>query len=398
MKILRPGVQRLVARDLRILRWILNAIQILYSPRFYLQNIQAVVEEFARVVEQEMDFDVEARNIEAFRLTMANVPRVIVPEVHSDASTTRVLTLKFYDGVRVDDVDHLRSLDIDPMELLATLVTIYTRMIVVDGLLHADPHPGNLLISPEGNVIILDYGMVVRFEPELRQELLKTAIAAIRGDPNGVVNGFYKLRMVQPGTNLATLRDAARVLININFTTGYTPRMIQRIGEDILKTFHQFPIRLPSGLVYLLRASALIEGIGISFDPQFNALRFARPIIRDIVREVAIEPDRSPLERAFDKANELVEFLGNIERVIFRAEREELRVRAHPLDMIEIEGYLGTLIRRILLGICAGVIGIVSAIVYLGARNTWLFLAGEAVAFFLLVLLLVCPLRKRFRN
>lgn len=398
VKVLRPGVEQLVASDLRIIRRILRAIRAIYNPRFYLRNLTTVVNEFARVVFDEMNFMKEAENIEAFRITLAQVPHVVVPEVHATASTRRVLTLKFYEGVRLDDIEHLRSVNVDPMELLRTLVTLYTRMIVVDGLLHADPHPGNLLIAPDGRVVLLDFGMVVRFDPEVRIELLKTAVASVRGDANGVVNGFYKLGMVQPGTNLAMLRDAARVLININYTTGYTPRMIQRIGEDILKTFYQFPIRVPSGLVYLLRASALIEGIGITFDPRFNALRFSRPIITPIVREVYFESGRSPVDRVIDKATELYEFVGNLERVLFRAEREELRVRVHPGDLIEIEGYFAGLQRRIIVGMSAVALAIVTAIIYTRIGNVWLLLAGEALAFFVFFMLVILPMRPRWRE
>lgn len=394
VKVLRPGVEKIVGTDLKVMRRTLLTARLLFGPTSYLGNLRTIVKEFARVIREEMDFEQEARNIDTFRRNLATMTHVIVPEIHRDASSRRVLTLKFYDGVRVDDVAALSSLKIDPMELLKTLVNLYTHMIVVDGFLHADPHPGNLLVDSAGNVIVLDYGMVVYFPPEMKIELLKAAIAVVRGDVNGLINGFYKLGMVEPGTNMVTLRDAARVLLNIHYTTDYTPRMIQKIGEDILRTFYTFPVRLPSGLVYLLRASALIEGIGISFDPKFNGVRFAAPTIREVVRRVYVEPERGIFDRAVDKATELWEFVQSLERVVYRAEREELRIRVSRQDLGEIEGYFNNLQRRIVIGMAAVAIAIVTSIVYMSTGSWTLLLSGEALAFILFVLLVALPARQ----
>lgn len=393
VKVLRPNVEQLVSTDLQIVKWLLYIGRRLLGSRRYLRNLTAVINEFSRVIYEEIDFVVEAANIDEFRRNVASIPKVIVPEYYPEASGRRVLTLKFYEGVRADDVEALRALQLDPMQVLRSLVLIYTHMIVVHGLLHADPHPGNLLVDPMGNIIILDYGMVVRFSPEIKMELLKTATAAVRGDINSMVNSFYKLGVVEPGTNMATLRDAARVLMNINFTTQYTPRMIQRITEDILRTFHEFPLRLPSNLVYLLRATALIEGIGISFDPKFNGVRFSTPIVREIVHKVYIAPERTALDRTLDKAMELLEFFDNLESVVFRLEREELHVRLHSADFGEIEGYLAALVRRIICSLFAVIIATISAVVFLNSGNYTVLVVGELIAFMLLFVVLILPPR-----
>ena len=313
-------------------------------------------------------------------------------------STRRVLTLRFHHGVRADDTANLLALGIDPMELMETLVTIYTRMIIVDGFLHADPHPGNLLIDRDGNVIILDFGMAIRFEPDVKREILKSIIAAVRGDVSSMINGFYKLGMVEPGTNMATLRDAARVLLNINFTTRYTPRMIQKITEEILRTFYNFPLRLPSNLVYLFRAAVIIEGIGICFDPMFNGVRFATPIVRQMIREIHLDTKRPLHERLLDMVGTAREFAENLDRLVFRAEREELRIRVHPADLAEIEGYFSNVQRRMLVGMLTLALAIVTAIVYLGNYNLVLLISGEALALVMFAALLVLPVTRRWRE
>lgn len=395
VKVLRPGVEALVKTDLRVTRRLLLTIRVLLGSSGWLRNLRSIVNEFERVICEEMDFEHEARNVELFRENLSHLPHVIVPELYPGACSRRVLTLKFYDGVRVDDTEALRQFEIDPMELLATLVNLYTRMIVVDGLLHVDPHPGNLLVNRAGDVIVLDYGMVIRLDPDTKMELLKAAIAVVRGDADGLVNGFYKLNMVEPGTNLVSLRDAAKVLLNINYTTGYSPRRIQQICEEILRTFYTFPVRLPSGLVYLLRTSALIEGIGISFDPKFNGVRFATPIIRKVVKEVHTEPQRGPFDKVLDQVLRVGQFFGSFEDVVFRLEREELRIRVHPSDLGEIERYFLNLQKRIVVGMSAVAIAMVTAIVFLATHNNKTLIIGETIALILFIILMILPGRQQ---
>lgn len=398
VKVLRPDVEKLVTTDLTIMRGSLLVLRAIFRPRFYMRNLWTLIGEFARVIYQEMDFVREASQIELFRRNFEHMAHVIIPEIHQDASSRRVLTLKFYEGVRVDDTEALRAIGIDPMQLVRMLVCIYTRMVVIDGLMHADPHPGNLLVDRQGNIIILDYGMVIHFPMDVKMELLRTTIAAVRGDINTMITGFYKLRMVEPGTNFSTLRDAARTLLTINFTSDFTPRQIQRIGEDILKVFHVFPIHLPSGLVYLLRVGALIEGIGISFNPHFNGVRFATPVVRDYLKDLYLEPEGGILSRLLDYALKILEFFSGLSQVVSRAEREELHVRMHRVDMYEIEGYFAALQRRILFGMFAVAIAIVSGMIYVRFERTQIIVAGIGIVVLIFAGLIAVPARQGWKE
>jgi len=287
-------------------------------------------------------------------------------------------------------------LNISSDDLVKILVDLYTRQVLIHGFLHADPHPGNLLVTQERRLVIVDYGMTVTFDPEVKIELLKISIAAVRQDVHGVVNGFYKLRMVDPEINIATLRDAAQVLMSIQFTTKYRPQLIQQITDDILKTFYKFPLRLPSNLVYLFRAATLVEGIGISFDPNFNALRVATPIVKNLVKEVYVEPERRWADRLIDKARDVLEFLENLEKVILRAEREQLKVKAHAEDILEIERFLSIILKRSLIGILTMGLAVVSAILYISLKSEPLLIASFVISFLIMLLLILLPIRRRF--
>jgi ubiquinone biosynthesis protein len=395
VKILRPDVQAKVNADLKVLGALILILNY-FIISHYLRSLWILYQEFSKMIREEMDFLKEAANGERFRRIFEDNPQVIIPKIYHEICTRKILVLKFYEGTRVDDIEGLKALDISPDELVRILVDLYTRQVVIHGFLHADPHPGNLLVTRDRRLVIVDYGMTVTFDPDVKIELLKVSIAAVRQDIHGVVNGFYKLRMVDPEINIATLRDAAQLLMSIQFTTKYRPQLIQQITDDILKTFYKFPLRLPSNLVYLFRAATLVEGIGISFDPHFNAVRVGAPIVKDLVKEVYVEPERKWTDRLIDKGRDVLEFFENIQKVAFRAEREQLKVKAHAEDIMEIERFLSIILRRSLIGILATGLAVVSAILYISLKSKLLLIGSFALSFLIMVLLILLPIRRRF--
>lgn len=394
VKILRPNVEAMVSQDIRIIGFILAAVSLIFESHA-LNIMKTIYKEFSRMIKLEMDFSQEGKNAERFRENFMNEKFIIIPEIFHEISTKRMLVSKYYDGVRIDDTQNLESINLNKDELIANLIRIYSRQVIVDGFLHADPHPGNLLITQEGKLVMLDFGMVVEFEASAKIELLKLAIAAARRDLNGVVNGFYKLRMVDKDINMTILRDAANVLMDIHWTTDYQLHQIQQIGEDILKTFHRFPLRLPSNLVYLLRASALIEGLAISFNPKFNPIRVSTPIIKEIISEVYTEKKKSLKEKLTDKFLRAIEFIENLDKVINKAEREQLKVRAHEADIALVEDFVEKVFRRAMIGFAAIGISIFSLVFYIIERNALLMFLGFSIAYIILFLIIIIPIRKK---
>jgi chromate transport protein ChrA len=153
-------------------------------------------------------------------------------------------------------------------------------MMLEDGVFHADPHAGNLLVDPQGRLVLLDFGMVLQVERETRRRLVQTVLAAAaRQDVDGVINGFYELGILDPDVDRGTVRDAAQSLMAISLRDDVSPRQIQQLVEQVLRTFYEWPLMLPSNLVYFGRAGVLVEGIGLRYNPNFNALAVARPVL-----------------------------------------------------------------------------------------------------------------------
>jgi predicted unusual protein kinase regulating ubiquinone biosynthesis (AarF/ABC1/UbiB family) len=393
VKVLRPGVEELVAVDLDAAFRILSVLNALF-PNHHTRAITTIVREFAKRIEEEMDFRAEARNAALIRENFADDPRVAVPEVIDGLTSRRVLVLQYMEGTKIDRLhERIASGEISLPTLLRTIVEVYARMMLVDGLFHADPHPGNLLVAPDGRLVLLDFGMVVRVEPDVRVQLVQTILAAIRRDVDGVIAGLYALGLLDPEVDRGTVRDAARALMAIAFTPDTKPHQIQRIVNEVLSTFYRWPIMLPSEFVYLGRAAALAEGIGLRYDPNFNSVQFATPVLRAMWAELAAAAagHGEPRDRLHDALLQLTAIARELRDVLRRAGRDELRVRAHPRDMIELQRFLAGQTRRILLSLGTAVLAIVGALVYLADRNLMVLVTSLALAFILFLIVLVLP-------
>jgi len=299
VKVLRPGIELTVDRDLRSARAI-TAWAARRWPVPHVQGFQALVEEFAARIGEEMDFRREAEYATEVRAHFAGNPRVVIPAVMPELTRQRVLVLEFIEGTRVD---RLTQGGVDAKRLAGQVMEVYVQMMLVDGLFHADPHPGNLLVSPTGKLVLLDFGMMVRVTPELRMKLIRTVFASIRRDPKAVAQGFRDLGIFTPTADPAQVERLSELLVAMASTKSTTQQRIETMLADrVMQSLYDFPVILPRDLVYFARTAALIEGVGTKYDPYFNAVEVGTPVVMrmrsKILRSLGEEAEPSIEEMA----------------------------------------------------------------------------------------------------
>jgi predicted unusual protein kinase regulating ubiquinone biosynthesis (AarF/ABC1/UbiB family) len=202
---------------------------------------------------------------------------------------------------------------------------LYIQMMLVDGLFHADPHPGNLLVSPDGRVVLLDFGMVVPVPRETRWHLIQTVFASIRKDVDGVVAGFEALGVIEPDADPVLVRDLARSLLELAHSHTTVPERIDMLlADEVMGALYDWPVTLPREMVYFARAAALIEGLGVHYDPRFSPIVFAAPIAlrlrRRILASLGGQPARDPNEWVYTLSG----VLGAVAGAVTRASRSFL--------------------------------------------------------------------------
>jgi predicted unusual protein kinase regulating ubiquinone biosynthesis (AarF/ABC1/UbiB family) len=396
VKVLRPGVEELVATDIRVVQ---NLVFILeqFVDHHIVRSTRTIIDEFSRVIAEEMDFNHEADNVERFAELFRDSDFVIIPRVYRDATTTRVLVMEFVEGFSVTEVDEIVRHKVDTKRMVENLIAFYGDQLLIHGFFHADPHPGNILIRPDSRIVLLDYGMVLEVTPELRQDLVRLVIAAVRSDVDELINMSYKLDMIEADVSPSVVREAAQAIISIHLDRTLTQRQIQEITYQILGTFYRFPLRLPSSFVYILRAGVLIEGIGIAYDPNFNSLSTAIPIYKETVsRAVGMSGWSTVRDRVVKEASALYELLKDMESVFARAGRDQLRVRIHPADMDGLEKFLSHLFRRVVMTISGVGLAVVTSIIYLRFDSILLLLFGLFISFWLITLVFLLPNPQRY--
>ena len=276
--------------------------------------------------------------------------------------------------------------------VMETLTGLYLRMMMIDGFLHADPHPGNILVQDDGTIVLLDWGMVEQVPRWTRDQILAIALAVGREDLDGMISGMYQLGMISPEVSRSEIREAATEILAVleRFRTTNRGR-IQEMVMQIFDTFYTWPLILPQELVYFLRAAALLEGIGFRYDPDFDGLSFMRRVVRQHKAEILRTTGREPIAVARNLLDEAQTTLRSLRDLVTRAEREELRVRMHPRDLAVHERFLHLQARRVLLSIFATATALITSILYIALSSEWLLGAGLTLSLILFVLVFFIP-------
>ncbi len=392
VKVLRPRVEELVAIDLEISFRVLYLVNV-FLPNHHVRALTNVVREFSVRVREEMDFRLEADHIASFQRHFGNDRRVSAPNVLPQFTRRRVLVTEWMKGDKVDALAaRFANGELDFTSMMKTLTEIYLRMLLVEGFMHADPHPGNILVQEDGTIVFLDWGMVVQLSRSTRDSILRIALAAARDDLDGIISGMYELGMIDPEISRAEVRDAAGEILEIvRRMRELGVRQVQQMVQEIMDTFYTFPLMLPRELVYFFRATALLEGIGFRYDPNFLGLDVAVPVIKELRGDLLRATKREPQDIAKNIIDDFRTQLVALRDIVVRAEREEFRVRIHPRDMTHIERFMLLQVRRILLSIFALTIALIASITYGSVRNIWLLLAGLLIALFMFIVVLFLP-------
>ncbi|MDB4879018.1 MAG: hypothetical protein JWL60_464 [Gemmatimonadetes bacterium] len=322
IKVLRPGVEALVAADVRAARRIVGVVE-RFWPNPHVIGTRVVIDEFALRVAEEMDFRLEAAHAVAIGANFAGDRRVWIPRVVMSMVRRRALVLEYCAGRRIDQLDAwVAEGRVRPEALVREVMELYARMMLVHGLFHADPHPGNMHVAPDGRIILLDFGMVVRVPLELRRQLVGAIFAAIRRDPDALAASVHALGLVTTGADPMVIRRLSATLLNVASLRTTTRERVELLADEVLAELYDWPIIMPSHLVYFARTASLIEGLGNHYDTHFNALAFATPVAMSMRHGIIASLYPEGGGPAIDPARAIGAAIGAVARIIRRAGEE----------------------------------------------------------------------------
>ncbi len=279
VKVQRPGVAEQVEKDLEILSEMAEwaTLHTAFGRDF---DLPALVDEFAFTLRNELDYRMEAHNAERFQQSFAGDSGIHVPRVHSGLTSSRVLTIERMAGIKIDDVAALEEAGIDRCALAENAVRLLLRETFEFRFFHADPHPGNFFVEPDGSIALIDYGMVGSLDERVQLSLLRIGMAVARQDSDRLADELYSLGVTGGrGQRNALKRDLDHLL------GRYAGRSLQdlaaaQLTSEVMVIARRRRLHLPAELVMLFRVTAMSEGLGTRLDPNFRLLEFATPYFR----------------------------------------------------------------------------------------------------------------------
>lgn len=279
VKVQRPGVAEQVEQDLAILAGMAEWAETHTTfGRHY--NLSALVGEFAYTLRNELDYRREGQNADRFRRSFASDPGAYIPRIYWDFTTGRVLTIERVGGIKISEMQALDEAGIDRPALARNAVRLMLREVFEFGFFHADPHPGNFFVRPDGSIALIDFGMVGRLEDRLQEILLRIGLAVARQDAGRLTDEFYALGVAGGRARRAVLqRDLD------HFLGRYAGRPIKELAaaqvtNEVMTIALRHRLQLPSELVMLFRLVAMSESLGARLDPDFQLFEFALPSLQ----------------------------------------------------------------------------------------------------------------------
>lgn len=282
VKVQRPNLAGIIRGDIEILRKIAG-----FAERFPVLNENAdwagMLREFDETIHEEMDYTAEGRNAERFTANFGSWPNVHVPKIHWNATTPKVITMEFIHGVKVTDLGGLKERGVAPEKVNRLLIRTYLKQLLEDGFFHADPHPGNLLVMPDGRVAFFDFGMVGRISSNLQAKMIDAFFHIVSKDAPGIAQDLIELDFLKPGANPEVVRPVVEKMFKFHLDLKLKDVNFKELTYDLADVMYDYPFRLPSNFTYIMRALMTLEGIGIVTDPEFNFFETAKPYAKEFM-------------------------------------------------------------------------------------------------------------------
>jgi ubiquinone biosynthesis protein len=343
VKVQHKNIDRIVRLDLRTIRRIMGIVQ-WFVP---VQGLGAYYHQIKELLSQELDFALEANNIERIAANFAADESVVFPKPVRELCTERVLTTTFVEGVKASDVAALRALGVDKKDVARRLVRLFCQMIFVDGVYHADPHPGNVLVQSSGAIVLLDFGAVAELSPNMREGIPEFLEGVLRRDTDRLVKSMRKMGFISRTTDEGMseriieyfhrrFQEEVRLDsfnlkdIRIDPQRGFENLLDLRkmdIGlRELSGAFH-----IPKDWVLLERTILLLYGCCSLLDPELNPVAIIQPYLQDFVfgnrdfTQIAMEAIR-------DVAMSAVTLPEDMRRYLIKANRGELEIRVRGMQ------------------------------------------------------------------
>jgi ubiquinone biosynthesis protein len=404
VKVQRPHIREDIESDISIMSFVARLLEKnVPESRFF--NPSGIVEEFSKTVKKELNFVEEARNCARLKKNFEAYPGVHIPKVYEEFSTERVLVLEMIEGVRIDNIAAIDAMGVDKKKLARHGLDVYFKQILEDGFFHGDPHPGNILIKPGGEIAFLDFGIVGRVSVEVKEIIAGTFMALIDKDFEGLVDHYIELGMVADDIDTDSFkREFKSDLVDLlEPLYGLQLQEIQftQFLDTITRLAIKHNLRIPAELLLINKTLMMLENLCRHLDPRIDVIAAAEPFASKLGLK-GMNPFKM-YEKARQNAKEISDFVQifpkQMKKLMKKAVKDDLQIKMYHVNLPEFIKDMDRASNRIAFAMIVSSIILSSAIMHAtGVLPTvfglsFLGLISFVVAFFLGLWLIISIIR-----
>ena len=336
VKILKPGIEEKIFADIAILQRLAKLLR----EKFLVYGIDLVkiVEEFAKSIKKELDFNLEALNLKRFSTNFKNNPNIKVPKLYEKYSTRRVLTMEYIKGIKISDIESLKANGYDLKEITKKSFNLLCEQIFIHRFFHADPHPGNLMVS-DGKIVFLDFGIMGRLSEEDTKNIVEMVYYITKGEEEKAALYILKLSKVETEIDVSSFKKEMADIIATYINASLKNVELKSLINDVLRVMNRYKIYFKEDNYLLAKALVTLEGVSKRLYPDFNGVEEIRPFIIKLYKEM-ISPF-SLLKRSYEFNKSVMELISNaptdINEIINKIKTGKLKIEFEHVGLEEFE-------------------------------------------------------------
>ncbi|MDD5143713.1 AarF/ABC1/UbiB kinase family protein [Methanoregula sp.] len=406
LKIQRPGIGQVIETDLRILQSMAERVERVF-PEARIYNPTGMVKDFAHQIRKELDFREEAKTSERMKQNFREVSGIHFPKIYREYSSSRILVMEFVEGVRIDNLKEITAMGLDPHEIGERGFHAYLKMIFEDGFFHGDPHPGNLLVTKDGTIVVLDFGIAGTIRPEKRQNFINFLFALMNKDTDLMIKSLEKFGVVIPAENREPLQDDLFVLIqdlglDQNISRFNFPLFVAELSE----VMRHYRIKVPMNLMLLLKVLVMILDIGVHLNPEFNIEQELSPFLVRIAQKNTFSATSAKKASVslLETTDAVLDMPRHLNLMLNRFSSGTFRLELVDKDIREFQTALDSASDKLMLGLVVGSLVVGSSLVLssnplpLPPEVSWLAVAGYSAAALTVLYVVYHVIYLRFRE
>lgn len=387
VKVQRPGIRKQIIEDLRVMEQVAGFLE-KHSEQGRNIILKETLEEFRKAVLRELDFQNEVQNLKTLGTNLKDFELIIVPEPIEDYSTSKVITMNLIKGKKITSVSPLRMMEINGKELAEELFSAYLKQIIIDGFFHCDPHPGNVFLSDDNRIALLDLGMVAYISEDMQKNLLQLLMAIGDGRSNEAASFAIDIGNKRPNFNEQKFRkEISELIARQHNTTSLEQIETGRMVLELSKISGESGIKVPDELGLLGKTLLNIDKIGRTLDPHFDPNESIRRNANKLMREKLLKSagSKKPYELLIETKEFFEKLPHRVNNLLDSLIENKLSFKVSAFDEQYLMSGFQKIANRITLGLIVAALIVGAALIMrIETRFTIFGYPGLAMIFFLI--------------